>query len=320
MPNRFSFSLDKKLISLVMIVSAIALVTTAMLSFNFAQTTLKEGVENQLIGESTIRGEAVRTLFYTRIKDMQILATAPMVHNLVNELNNLHDDPDFDLKIKEKKRDFLIEVKAFRELVGYSIGLADVKIIGKDGTVYFSLGRIENSNLSKDPRFVRGLTQPFVELKQTFQGGHEMVIVTPIFGTESKEPIGVLIADTSTVELNKILLTKTGLGKTGEVYLVNKDRLMITESRFVKDAAFRQVVNTPPVATCFEQGKSMGGLYNDYREVSIYGFSYCAKDLGFVLLAEKDEAETFEPVLILQNNIFLAGVVITIVMVILAYI
>ena len=319
MPKQFSLGLDKKLIFLVLIVSAIVLVTTAVLSFNFAQNTLKEGVENQLVGESTIRGEAVRTLFYTRIKDIQVLSTGPMIHNLVNELNSLHDEPDFDLKMKEKKRDFFTEVKAFRELVGYSIGLADVKIIGKDGTVYFSLGKIERPNFSKDPQFVRGLTQPFVKLEPTLQGGHEMVIVTPIFGAESKEPIGVIIADTSTVELDKILLTKSGLGKTGEVYLVNKDRVMITESRFVKDAVFHQVVNTLPVSTCFELGKSMGGLYNDYRGVPIYGFSYCAKDLGFVLLAEKDESETFEPVLGLQNKIFLAGIAITIVMVILTY-
>ena len=303
-----------------MIVSAITLITIAVLSFNFAQNTLKEGVENQLVGESKIRGEAVRTLFYTRIKDAQILATSPMIHELVNELNNLHDDPNFDLKIKEKKLDFFSEVKAFRELVGYSIGLVDLKIIGNDGTIYFSLGRIENPNLSKDTRFVRGLTQPFVELEPTSQGERVMVIVTPIFGIEGKEPIGVLIANTSTVELDTILLTRSGLGNTGEVYLVNKDRVMISESRFVKDAAFHQIVNTLPVSTCFDLGDSMGGVYNDYRGIQIYSHSYCAKDLGFVLLAEKDESEIFEPVLILQNKIFLAGVVIVIIMVILAYI
>jgi len=303
-----------------MIVSAITLVTIAVLSFNFAQNTLKEGVENQLIGESKIRGEAVRTLFYTRIKDAQILATTPTVHDLVNELNNLHDDPNFNLKIKEKKLDFLTEVKAFRELVGYSIGLVDLKIIGNDGTIFFSLGRIENPNFSKDPRFFRGLTQPFVELEPTSQGERVMVVVTPIFGTEGKEPIGVLIADTSTVELDKILLTRSGLGDTGEVYLVNKDHVMISESRFVKDAAFHQTVNTLPVSSCFDLGNSMGGVYSDYRGIPIYSHSYCAKDLGFVLLAEKDESEIFEPVLILQNKIFLAGVVIIVVMVMLAYV
>lgn len=319
MSKRFSLGLDKKLIFLVLLVSAIVLVTTAVLSFNFAQNTLKEGVENQLVGESTTRGEAVRTLFATRIKDIQVLSTGPMIQNLVNELNKLHNEPDFDLKLKEKKRDFFTEVKAFRELVGYSIGLADVKIIGKDGIVYFSLGKVENSNFSKDPKFIQGLTKPFVELQPTLQGGHEMVIVTPIFGPEGKDPIGVIIADTSTVELDKILLTRSGMGNTGEVYLVNEDRVMITESRFVKEAVFHQVVNTLPVATCFELDRSMGGLYTDYRGIPIYGFSYCAKDLGFVLLAEKDESETFEPVLVLQNKIFLAGIVITIIMVILTY-
>ena len=303
-----------------MVVSAITLVTITVLIYNFAQITLKVGVENQLLGESKIRGEAVRTLFYTRIKDAQTLATTPMVHNLVNELNIINEDPDFDLKIKESRRDFFTEVRAFRELVGYSIGLVDVKIIGNDGTIYFSLARVENPNFSKNPRFVRGLTQPFVELEPTSQGERVMIIVTPIFGTESKEPIGVLIAYTSTVDLDKILLTRSGLGKTGEVYLVNKDRLMISESRFVKDAAFHQRINTLPVSTCFEFGDSMGGLYNDYRGIPIYSHSYCAKDLGFVLLAEKDESETFEPVLILQNKIFLAGVVIIIVMTLLAFI
>lgn len=303
-----------------MIVSVIALVTSAVLSFNFAQDTLKEGVENQLVSEATIRGEAIRALFYTRIKDMQILATAPMVHNLVSELNVVaHDEPDLELKMREKRRDFQTEVKAFRELVGYSIGFSDVKIIGKDGVIYFSLGRVTNENFSNDPLFIRGLTEPFIELQPTFQGGHEMVVITPIFGSESSQPIGVLIGKTSTVELDKILLTKSGLGKTGEVYLVNKDRVMISESRFVKDAAFHQMVNTLPVSTCFELDKNMSGLYNDYRGIPIIGHSYCANDLGFVLLAEKDESETFEPVLILQNKIFLAGILITVVMVMLAY-
>lgn len=319
MPKRLSFSLDKKLILLVTIVSAITLVTVTVLIFNFAQITLKEGVENQLLSESKIRGESVRTLFYTRIKDAQILATSPNVHNIVDELNNISDDPDFDLKINEKRENFFNEIRSFRELVGYSIGLADVKIIGDKGIVYFSLGRMEKTDFTADSRFVRGLVQPFVELEPTSYGERIMVIVTPIFGTEGEKPIGVLIATTSTVELDNILLTRSGLGNTGEVYLVNKDHLMISESRFVKDAVFNQIVDTLPVSTCFESGDSIGGLYSDYRRAPIYSYSYCAKDLGFVLLAEKDESETFEPLQNLQNKIFFAGVVIIIVMVILAF-
>ena len=42
------------------------------------------------------------------------------------------------------RRDFLIQVQAFQELVGFSIGFEDVKIIGSNGQVYFSLERITN--------------------------------------------------------------------------------------------------------------------------------------------------------------------------------
>lgn len=302
-----------------MTVSVISLVTITVLSYNFAQNTLKEGVVTQLTAESAIRGESVRTLFHTRINEVQILASSPMIQNLVSELNNIEDNSNLTTKIKEKKRDFLTEVKAFRELVGYSIGFADVKIVGKEGSIFFALGRTENNDFSKDLRFVRGLTQPFVEIKPTVQSGRQLVIVTPIFDLEGKETIGVIIADTSTVELDKILQTKSGLGNTGEVYLVDENHIMVSESRFLKNAAFHQVIDSIPVTTCFELGNSMGGLYKDYRGVLIHGFSYCAKDLGFVLLSEKDESETLEPVSSLQNKIFLAGVVITTLMAVLAY-
>ncbi|MFB5611385.1 MAG: adenylate/guanylate cyclase domain-containing protein, partial [Nitrosopumilaceae archaeon] len=48
--------------------------------------------------------------------------------------------------------------------------------------------------------------------------------------------------------------------------------------------------------------------------------SYCAKDLGFVLLAEIDEAETVQPILILQDRIFQTGLAITAAMVAVAFV
>lgn len=315
MPNLFSISLDKKLIFLVMVVSAISLTTSAFLSFNFSEEILKKRAGDQLISESSIRGNAIRTLFDTRIKETQILSTDPTIQILVDELNQLQFGPDLESKIKENRRHFATEVKAFRELVGYSIGFVDVKVIGKQGKVFFSLGKVDESDFSQNLRFIHGLTESFVELEPTVTGERKMVVITPIFARDanvSSEPIGVIVAETSTLELDKILLIRSGLGETGEVYLVNPDHLMISESRFVKNAAFNQRVDTLPVRMCFEHNDSVGGPYQDYRGNSIYGFSYCAKDLGFVLLAEIDESELFQPIMILQDKIFLTGIFITI--------
>jgi len=114
-------------------------------------------------------------------------------------------------------------------------------------------------------------------------------------------------------------LNRSGLGETGEVYLVNENFLMMSESRFIENASFNQVVDTFPVRECFENGNKVSGIYPDYRGISVFSFSYCVPDLGFVLVAEIDEAETLQPVTVLQDRIFLSGVVITIVMAIAAF-
>ncbi|ODS32338.1 MAG: two-component sensor kinase [Candidatus Scalindua rubra] len=43
-----------------------------------------------------------------------------------------------------------------------------------------------------------------------------------------------------------------GLGKTGEVYIVNSEKLMITGSRFIEDAVLKQIVDTKGVQTAFD--------------------------------------------------------------------
>lgn len=316
-----SFSLDKKLVLLVTIVSVTALSITAYLSFNYADQILRERTGDQLISESTVRGDSIRILFQTRIKETQILATDPMIQILVSELNDAKPD-ELSSKIDEKRRAFLTQVQAFQELVGFSIGLEDVKIIGKDGIAYFSLGRIINNDFSNDPLFKQGLSEGFVDF-ESVSGEKKMVVTTPILPKNAKRdapPIGVVIAKMRTEALDEILLNQSGLGDTGEVYIVNNNFILISESRFIESAIFNQKVETLPVKKCFEEGTELIGFYEDYHSVSIYGSSYCAKDLGFVLLAEIDEAETVKPIIILQDRIFQTGLAITAVMIAIAFV
>ena len=299
-----------------MSVSLVAVGISAYLSFTYGVEVLKQKTGDLLLGESTTRGNSLRNLFDARIKQIQIIATDPMVQVLVEKLNNSSKD-EYQTKIDESRRDFLIEIQAFQELVGYSIGFEDVKILGKDGQAYFSLAKISNDDFSHDPYFVSGLENSFVDFENVVESQKRMVVVTPIFAKDdnhNSEPIGVVIAKMRTKTMDDILLNRSGLGKSGEVYVVNDDYIMISESRFLKNTEFNQKVDTTPVRKCFEEGNEILDFYQDYRGVKIFGSSYCAKDLGFVLLAEIDESETIEPILILQDRIFLTGLVITVTM------
>lgn len=300
--------------------SVITILITAYLSFNYAEQILIERANDLLLGESNTRGNAVKLLFESRIDQNQIIANDPMIKILVNELNQISDD-NLD-KVKEtKRRDFLTQIQAFQTLVGFSIGFEDVKIIGANGKVFFSLGRSTDNNYLQDPLFKKGLKEPIIDFEPT-ENGKKMIIVSPIYALDDKkndESIGVVISRIRTESLDNILSDTSGLGKTGEVYMVSDGFLMLSESRFISNAVFKQKVDTIPVQKCFREGENHSGIYLDYREVSIYGSSYCANDLGFVLLAEIDESETTEPVLILQNRIFQTGFVIITAMIVAAF-
>ena len=302
-------------------VSVITLLVTAYLSFNYGEQILREKANDLLIGESTARGNAIRLLFESQIDQNQILANEPMIKTLVNELNQTPEN-EFDKTRENKLGNFLTQIQAFQTRVGFSMGFEDVKIIGANGKVFFSLSKLTDNNFLHDPLFQKGLKTSTIDFEPT-NTGKKMIIVSPIFAPDSKkddEPIGVVISRMRTESLDSILANRSGLGETGEVYIVSDGFLMLSESRFIDRAIFKQKVDTIPVQKCFREGEEFAGFYPDYRKIPIYGSSYCANDLGFVLLAEIDEAEIIQPILVLQNRIFQTGLIITTVMIIVAFI
>jgi len=117
---------------------------------------------------------------------------------------------------------------------------------------------------------------------------------------ERKENLGVIMLFFKTQGLSDILTGKaqTKLGalstwftkkKTMEMYIVNQDKLMVSESRFTVNASMKQKVDTVPVRLC---GKSeeMAGEYLDYRQIPVFGASMCFPN-GWTLLVEIDKDE-----------------------------
>jgi len=303
-----------------MIALVIALSVTGFLSFNYADQILKERAGEQLLGESTIRGNTLRLLFESRIEQNNMLASDPMIQLLIVEMNDTPENQFQEIK-ETNRRDFLIQIQAFQDLIGFSIGFEDVKIIGNNGKVFFSLVGNSYEDFSENQFFQRGLKESFIEFEPTAVG-KKMVVVSPVFAKDSKkgdEPIGVIISRMRTASIDNVLANKSGLGETGEVYIVSDKFLMLSESRFYEDVVFKQKVNTVSVQKCFNEGQDYLGFYEDYRNVLIYGSSYCADDLGIVMLVEIDKSEVEKPIDILQERILQTGIVIIIIMGIAAF-
>jgi len=85
-------------------------------------------------------------------------------------------------------------------------------------------------------------------------------------------------------------------GATREAYIVNKDKLMITPSRFFKDTFLKQRVSSESVIYTLKNKKSFSGIYKDYRGKMVLGISRFFEEPGWVLLLETDLNEAFLPV------------------------
>lgn len=127
-------------------------------------------------------------------------------------------------------------------------------------------------------------------------------VSVPMISKNSGEIIGVMVNHILLEELNKILSGEYqielgartgGLGRreTLEIYLVNKDRLIVTKSRFITNNILNQKIDNIAVRKCFEEGEEMAGLYSNSRNIHVLGASMCSIGQSWMLLVEMDASE-----------------------------
>lgn len=184
-----------------------------------------------------------------------------------------------------------------------------LSILSKDGKVISStLEESIGADKSKEEFFISGLKGVSVnERARGFTGEREIAISAPIYSRHTGRLIGViagifpldrfsdLFTSQNIKELGAVSWELLKKYRTMEVYIVNRDKLMITESRFIKDAPFRLRVDTPPVRTCLQDGRELTGLYKDYRGEDVAGASMCFPSMGWTLVVEIDRKEIFTP-------------------------
>ncbi|MGB3777714.1 MAG: histidine kinase [Tunicatimonas sp.] len=110
--------------------------------------------------------------------------------------------------------------------------------------------------------------------------------------------------------LEEIMLERTGMGATGESYLVSQEGQMITPSRFLPDSLPGRIsVHTRGFREALADNPGVG-VYPDYRGVPIIGaYRKLSAPTDWVILTEIDMAEAMQPVHRLRNRflVFILG-------------
>jgi len=145
---------------------------------------------------------------------------------------------------------------------------------------------------STDDYFINSKNQTYIK-----DAYYSETIKKKLFTISTPHAGGVLVARIGLEELGEITKDRSGLGETGEVYLINKKRKLLTPSRFFENNIMVQNVDTLNAENCLEhtgkehQGHEAVEVYLDYRGENVIGTHVYLPEMQWCLLAEIDEAE-----------------------------
>ena len=252
--------------------------------------------------------EDLKKQTFARITEIRAQKKAEVVDyfaNIHRQAESIATDQEmlsFFKILHEKKGTPAFELKIDKHYVSFYGNFYDILFIDKDGDIFHSVKKekdyrknIFTSEIA-DAKFAKYLKNPgeegFVEYEYYPPSGEAAAFFTVLLREEGKH-IGWFVLQCEIHNLNAILQDREGLGRTGEVYLVNRDKLMLSESRFMGDSTILHLrVDTVAVKEALQFGEGEK-LLNDYRGVTVFS-SYEKFDLfgtSWVILVEIDEDE-----------------------------
>jgi signal transduction histidine kinase/HAMP domain-containing protein len=101
-------------------------------------------------------------------------------------------------------------------------------------------------------------------------------------------------------------LERTGLGTSGETYLVNTSNAFVSAEALFEEQVYPRGVHSTGIDTAL-QGIDGAGLYLNYAGIPVIGIYRWIDDREVALLAEMSQAEAFAPARQLAGTIFLIG-------------
>lgn len=308
-------SIAKKLIVYFLLLSLASTAIVGFYSYVKAREALIERIYEQLIYIRTEKENRLQSFFSDRSREVQSIA------ELLTAQNN-----DSISTIGE---DFFNFIKVYHKASESSVNLW---IKCPDNEIF----KLENLD-DPDPQKIIIPTSFNIELIKAIDfspkdsgtfileiipgldHNFSTLLVGTFFGNINAPKRGLVMVEIGSKSLNEIMFDDnphSGLGESGEAYLVGYDYLMRSNSRFQQEAAYTIRVNTKGVSNAFNNIAGNQKIM-DYRGIPV--FSSFAKlnieGLEWAVLAEIDVQEAMIPIYNVRNNIIFLSLLIALLLV-----
>jgi len=292
-----------KISLLFFITATVFTIIAASVFYAIAKHNLVHAILDHLATASSSRADHIET--YLAIEE-----------NVVVRISQRKSFQDFLLSKKQNPASGKVPADISTMVKGIEMSSKDINeafLIDVNGRVAVSSDKIRiGQDKSSDAYFTDAKEKPHIKGPYFSESTKKNTIAfsAPVTDPKTKEFLGVIVIKMSTNVLDKIATSRIGLGKTGEIYLINKDHYMITPSRFTKDTFFKVKVDTEGTRVCLHPREGQKGaqresehvpfMHKDYRGVEVLGVSHYIPEAGWILMTEIDAKEVFQPLLMMK--------------------
>lgn len=288
----------------VLMLICVVVLLTGGFSMFIGRTISRDTVEAQI-------GDLLTTTAQSRSREVQMVLddmkdSALMVSEVISSLVNVTYREETGGRLDSE---FLVPILALMKNSGDFIH--EILIIGKDGSALISSNPDKHDSLNKQLTdiYLFGMENPYVGdiFLNEETGEFAMYSAAPIMiDGEVGGVIGIL---NGTTNLFKITTDVTGLGKTGETYIVNSDGYMVSPSRFVNSAAFDYSIDLKDKKVNHSQDASITSnpisstiTSTNYLDIKVIRSYAEIPEMGWSVVVEKSASEAFSPVEKMTNS------------------
>ncbi|MHA1444952.1 MAG: histidine kinase dimerization/phospho-acceptor domain-containing protein, partial [Candidatus Hodarchaeales archaeon] len=303
-------SIRTKLIVYFLLIAIIPVSAAGYFAFENGRAALEEKTFDHLTTAAILKEAAISEWINDKVIAIGVIKKL-VEYDIVTTLKH----SEAELEVNEESHMAVIDV--FNKVLMEEPSFFEFFVIDSDTEfVHLStddkqIGKIKSNR----PYFEEGKEGTFVQNIYYSVTTNEpaMTISIPV-KNESDTVVAVFAGRINLSIIGGIMTERSGLGETGETYLVNKFNFLMSPLRFGEESEFYMGIYSEGVLDCLQHNNGVG-LYDDYRGIPVIGSYRWMSERELCIMAEIDQSEAFASIIGLRNmiisTIFGIGIIVT---------
>ena len=310
--KNMKITIKMKLIVFFLLIGLVPAITIGVLSLNQASTAVEDEAYSKLELFAGFTNDSFNSFFDVRLADVEQLAARNVIRDglqaYVNDGNNFNNE-EFRFQMDR------FAVFAEESMAQYAHNA--VILINTNGDVIYTTNpALEGSNLSNRAYFQEAMRNNVQWSEYEYSDiidENYISVAAPVLTQGTDTVIGVISLIITGDEIEAMLHEKISvIGETADVYLVNSDGLLLTNTvsgQYADGAALKHSLSTDIIKSSVQNIKSSNygsienGLYDDYTGVPVIGELAVVRlgEEAVGLIIEIDQDEAFKNINTIRN-------------------